>query len=63
MKFRNRNISPSATLLEAFKKMDELYRKLLIVVENEKFLGLLSSGDIQRAIINKKLLICVSMKF
>ena len=54
MNFRNRNISPNSTLLLALKKMDAIDKKLLIVEQNGKFIGLLSSGDIQRAIIQNK---------
>lgn len=54
MDYRNRNISPHKSLLEAMKQMDNLDRKLLIVIENDKFLGLISAGDIQRAIIQNK---------
>lgn len=39
-------------MLEALKKMDDLEKKLLIVLDNKRFVGLLSAGDIQRAIIN-----------
>lgn len=49
--YRNRAISSTASLLDAFKKMDELDKKLLIILEDGEFKGLLSSGDIQRAII------------
>lgn len=51
---KNRTIKYDSTLLEAFKKMDELDKKLLIVLNQDKFLGLLSVGDIQRAIIQNK---------
>ena len=51
MKFRNRNIEPNESLLDAMKQMDVLDKKLLIVIKDEVFLGLLSAGDIQRAII------------
>jgi len=51
MDYRNRNINPGCTILEALKLMDTLDKKLLIVIENNKFIGLLSVGDIQRAII------------
>lgn len=44
----------NATILEALKVMDVLDRKLLIVLNKEKFFGLLSAGDIQRAIIQNK---------
>lgn len=41
------------TVLEALERMDSLKRKLLIVLKENTFNGLLSIGDIQRAIINK----------
>jgi CBS domain-containing protein len=44
----------NATLLEALKKMDRLDKKLLIVLNSQKFLGLISAGDIQRAVIQNK---------
>lgn len=50
--YRNRVISYEATLKEAFKKMDDLDKKLLIVLKDDSFFGLISAGDIQRAIIN-----------
>lgn len=51
--YRNRVINNNETLLLALKKMDELDKKLLIVFDDkENFQGLLSVGDIQRAIIN-----------
>ena len=46
-------INGTTTLIDALKKMDELDRKLLIVCDNDVFIGVLSIGDIQRAIINK----------
>lgn len=39
------------TILYALKKMDILERKLLMVINESKFIGLVSIGDIQRAII------------
>ncbi|WP_026055374.1 nucleotidyltransferase family protein [Anaerophaga thermohalophila] len=51
---KERTIPHDATLLEAFKKMDILDKKLLVVLNKNKFLGLLSAGDIQRAIIQNK---------
>lgn len=36
-----------------FRLMSELYRKLLLVYDKDIFLGIISIGDIQRAIINK----------
>lgn len=54
--FRNREIDRSFTLIGALRKMDVLDKKLLILVENDIFFGLLSAGDIQRAILQNKAL-------
>jgi dTDP-glucose pyrophosphorylase len=51
IEYRNRAISSKATLLDAFKMMDQLDKKLLVILDEGQFKGLLSSGDIQRAII------------
>ena len=51
---KERSIKYDTTLLEAFKKMDDLDKKLLVVLKENKFFGLLSAGDIQRAIIQNK---------
>lgn len=48
---RKITIAPETTILTALKKMDELMVKLLLVIDDTKFVGLLSIGDIQRAII------------
>lgn len=54
-KYNNRVIPPNATLLEAFKMMDAIDKKLLLVLDiDRKFNGLISAGDIQRAIISNK---------
>lgn len=45
-------IKSENSILFALKHMDEIRRKLLLVMDDEKFVGLLSIGDIQRAIIN-----------
>lgn len=50
--FKGRIIHPKASIIEALKLMDKLDRKLLLIEDNLKFVGLLSAGDIQRAIIN-----------
>lgn len=48
-------IGSELKLLDALKLMDEIRKKLLFVLsDNKKFIGVLSLGDIQRAIINKK---------
>lgn len=53
---KGRIIHQNNTLLEALKIMDSLDRKLLIVINNyeNEFVGLLSAGDIQRAIIQNR---------
>jgi len=60
-KFQDLIVSKEVTMLSAMKLMDEIARKLLIVVFDNKYLGLLSIGDIQRALIkNHKLTVKVS---
>ncbi len=54
-KLKDRIIPPEITLIEAFKRMDALDAKLLLVMNKAGlFQGLLSAGDIQRAIISNK---------
>lgn len=50
-KFKKYCTQKNVTLLSAIKQMDDIGKKLLIVVENDKYYSLLSIGDIQRAII------------
>lgn len=51
-RIRSRVISLTASLLEAMKQMDEAKVKILLVFKNEHFEGIITIGDIQRAIIN-----------
>ena len=51
-KIKERIISSSISLLEAMKKMDEIKVKTLFVFDNNHFEGIITLGDIQRAIIN-----------
>ena len=51
-KIKSRVISPSASLLNAMKQMDEIMVKTLFVLNGEHFEGIVTLGDIQRAIIN-----------
>ena len=44
-------IDINSTIISAMVKMDDVRKKLLIVVENERYHGLISVGDIQRAIL------------
>ena len=50
-KIQNRAIQRSITVIQSLKKMDEIKVKMLFVFDNEKFLSILTIGDIQRAII------------
>ena len=51
-KIQSRVITPNLSLLEAMKRMDEAKVKTLFVLEGEHFEGIITLGDIQRAIIN-----------
>jgi dTDP-glucose pyrophosphorylase len=53
-KIKDRIINADQTVLQGLQQMDKLMAKLLFVFEAEKFLGLLSIGDLQRAIIKNK---------
>jgi dTDP-glucose pyrophosphorylase len=47
-------ISKEVSLIKALDIMDNTDHKLLIICEDNIFLGLISIGDIQRALLNKK---------
>lgn len=47
-------LQKDSTLIQALKRMDELDKKLLLVFDSEQFIGLISIGDIQRAIIKNQ---------
>ncbi len=44
-------ISDTTSLMNAMRKMDDIGRKLLMIVNESQFISLISLGDIQRAII------------
>lgn len=50
-KIKNRIIAPDITILSAMKKMDEIKMKILFVYDGDRFEGILTLGDVQRAII------------
>ena len=50
-KIKKRIIEPDTSILNAMKKMDEIKMKILFIYDNERFEGILTLGDIQRAII------------
>lgn len=51
-KIQERAIQSTMTIIQSLKRMDETKVKMLFVFENEKFLSILTIGDIQRAIIS-----------
>lgn len=51
-KIAKRVITPSTSLLEAMKLMDDIRVKILFVFDGKHFEGIVTIGDIQRAIIN-----------
>ena len=44
-------IDSGKTIIQTMKLMDEAFTKLLLVFEGERFLGIITNGDLQRAII------------
>lgn len=50
-KIKDRVINPFVSLLEAMKRMDEIKVKMLFVFDGGHFEGIVTIGDIQRAII------------
>lgn len=55
-KIQSRTIQQTATILDAMKQMDAQKVKMLLVFDGEKFLSILTIGDIQRAIIKNSAL-------
>lgn len=51
-KIQDRKVTPSTSLLDAMKLMDDIKVKTLFVFCGEHFEGIITIGDIQRAIIN-----------
>lgn len=51
-RIKTRIIEPSTSLLDSMKLMDEIMVKTLFVLNKLKFEGIITLGDIQRAIIN-----------
>mgnify|MGYP001308203609 FL=1 len=50
-KIKDLTIGLKDTIASALRQMDRINKKLLIVIENDKYYSMLSIGDIQRAII------------
>ncbi len=56
--YKNLKIEGNKTINHALRQMDLVRKKLLMVFDNTDFIGLISIGDIQRAIINNVDLNC-----
>lgn len=50
-KIRKKIVSADTTIIQTMKLMDDSRTKLLLVFEGDKFLGIITNGDLQRAII------------
>ena len=48
----NKFTSPSSTLKQALKQMSKFGLKCLIIIDENKFIGTLSDGDIRRALLS-----------
>lgn len=51
IKIKNRETSLKSSLLDAMKKMNDVKVKMLFVFDGDTFIGIITIGDIQRAII------------
>ena len=50
-RIKKKIISADKTIIQTMKMMDEAYTKLFLVFDIDKFLGIITNGDLQRAII------------
>lgn len=50
-KIRRKIVPAETTIIQTMKQMDERTTKLFLVFEGDKFLGIITNGDLQRAII------------
>ena len=50
-RIQSKIVDSGKTIIQTMKLMDELFTKLLLVFEKDKFLGIITNGDLQRAII------------
>lgn len=57
-KIRKSIVGSETTIIQSLKKMDEIKSKILYVFDGEHFSGLITIGDIQRAIIHNVQLDC-----
>lgn len=50
-KIKNITVHGNTKLIDVLKKMDETEHKLLLVIDDTKFIGVISIGDLQRCIL------------
>lgn len=50
-RIRNKIVAADQSIIQTMKMMDEAFTKLLLVFNGEQFLGIITNGDLQRAII------------
>jgi dTDP-glucose pyrophosphorylase len=50
-KIRKKIVTSDKTLIQTMKLMDEGFTKSLLVIDNDQFKGIITNGDLQRAII------------
>lgn len=50
-RIQSKIVDSSKTIIQTMKIMDDAFTKLLLVFEDNKFLGIITNGDLQRAII------------
>lgn len=50
-RIQSKIVDSSRTIIQTMKIMDDAFTKLLLVFEDNKFLGIITNGDLQRAII------------
>lgn len=50
-RIQSKIVDSGKTIIQTMKMMDEAFTKLFLVFEEEKFLGIITNGDLQRAII------------
>ena len=50
-RIRKKIVQANATIIQTMRRMDECMTKLLLVFEGEQFIGIITNGDLQRAII------------
>ena len=50
-RIKSRIVDSHKSIIQTMKLMDELFTKALLVFDGEQFLGMITNGDLQRAII------------